>query len=192
MGATGIGATGPTGATGIGATGPTGAGTTGPTGPGGYLDYAMFYALVPQTSPYPTFGYGDPLAFDYVGLAMAGTGITLNSGGSPAGTSYNLAVAGIYEVYWEADITCAGLGVQLQVALNGIPVAYSGHSYTTVSVSNSPIQISGDVLIQTTVADTTLTILNPAGNSTAIAYTPPTATGLTNTIAEILLIKRIA
>lgn len=157
------GIVGPTGATGpmgpAGDTGPTGpTGATGPTGSaGGALDFADFFALMPPDNA-ATVAPGTDVSFPQDGPTSAG-GIT-RTGPS----SFQLSAIGVYQVMFQVSVTEAG---QLILTLNGADLAY-----TVVGRATGTSQIVGIALIQTTVADSILTVRNPAGNSTALTITP--------------------
>lgn len=157
------GIVGPTGATGpmgpAGETGPTGpTGATGPTGPaGGALDFADFFALMPPDNA-ATVAPGTDVSFPQDGPTSAG-GIT-RTGPS----TFLLSAIGVYQVMFQVSVTEAG---QLILTLNGADLAY-----TVVGRATGTSQIVGIALIETTVADSILTVRNPAGNSTALTITP--------------------
>lgn len=142
-----------------GATGPMGpAGDTGPTGPaGGALDFADFFALMPPDNA-ATVAPGTDVSFPQDGPTSAG-GIT-RTGPS----TFLLSAIGVYQVMFQVSVTEAG---QLILTLNGADLAY-----TVVGRATGTSQIVGIALIETTVADSILTVRNPAGNSTALTITP--------------------
>ena len=194
-GATGVGTTGATGATGvtgpsggpIGPTGPTGAtgpsgGPAGPAGPtgatgatGGLLAFAMFYGTSPADYG-STIALGAAVPFPHAG-PTSGAGITAASS-----SSFTLAAAGTYKVTWNASINEAG---QLQLALGGVPVAN-----TCVGRATGINQIVGCTVITTGTPNQVLSVINPAGNSTALTVTPNA--GGTVASSATLVIERLA
>jgi len=168
-----VGATGPTGPAGPGPTGPTG--PIGPAGATGAGNYASFFDLVSDAEP--VVNPGAAVGFPNDGPASAGTTITRLSP-----STFNLALPGAYEVTWQASITEPG---QLQVALNGVgvPETVSGRDTGT-------LQIVGDTTVRTTLPNTVLSIINPAGNSAALHETA--TAGGANPVSVTLTIKQVA
>ena len=159
-GSAGIGITGPTGGAGQSITGPTGSagiGITGPTGSAGVIsNFANFYALMPGDNS-ATIAPGTAISFPELGPTSATT-IT-----SVSATQIQLASIGTYFVSWQASITEAG---QLQLALNG-----AGIASTVVGRATGTSQIVGSTMITTSTTNSLLTVINPAGNSTALTMT---------------------
>ncbi|MBR2381833.1 MAG: collagen-like protein [Clostridia bacterium] len=157
-----VGPQGPAGAT--GATGPQGAqgpqGETGPQGPrglpGGVLSYADFYALMPPDNA-TAITPGEDVAFPQNGV-IANTNI-----GRTSDTEFLLNTAGTYLVMWNASFTEAG---QLVLTSNGTELPY-----TVVGKGDGFGELVGFTLINTT-APTTLTVRNPAANTTDVTLTP--------------------
>ena len=170
------GATGPiglTGATGpIGPTGPTG--STGATGSSFILSSADFYALMPGDNS-ATVAIGTDVEFPQNGPNV-GTNI-VRTGPS----SFNLIAIGTYQVLFQVSIDEPG---QLIVTINGLDLAY-----TIVGRATGTLQIVGMCLITTIVANSILTIRNPAGNSTALTITP--VAGGTRSVSAHLVITQI-
>ena len=182
-GATGdIGPIGPTGATGatgdtgpIGPTGATGAtGETGATGTGGVLNFADFYALMPSDNS-DTVAPGTDVDFPQDG-PNSGSGIA-RAGAS----SFTLAEIGTYQVFFQVSVSEAG---QLILTLNGADLAY-----TVSGRATGTSQIVGMAIVETTVINSTLTVQNPSGNSTALTITP--AAGGTRPVSAHLVIIQI-
>jgi hypothetical protein len=164
-----VGPQGPTGATGAqgpkGATGAKGStGATGPAGPagptGGLLDFADFYALMPSDNS-STVAVGADVSFPENGPAFASTKITRIPSSS---SSFSLGNVGVYQVLFQVSVNEAG---QLGLTLNGTELAY-----TVVGRATGTSQLVGMALVQTTAADSTLTVRNPSTNSTALTITP--------------------
>ena len=151
-----VGATGATGAT--GAQGPQGeTGTQGPRGlPGGVLSYADFYALIPTDNATAITPGGD-VAFPQNGV-IANTNI-----GRTSDTEFLLNAAGTYLVMWNATVAEAG---QLVLTANGAELPY-----TVVGEGEEDSEIVGFTIINTTGA-TTITVRNPAANTTNVTLTP--------------------
>ena len=171
-GATGAtGAQGPQGETGpqgiqgpVGATGPQGAqgpqGETGPQGPrglpGGVLSYADFYALMPGDNATP-IALGGDVAFPQNGI-IANTNIArLND------TTFLISAVGSYLVTFNVPVTEAG---QLVLTLNGTELPY-----TVFGRDMGTSDITGTVIINNTTANSTLTVRNPAANTTPLTIT---------------------
>jgi hypothetical protein len=77
---------------------------------------------------------------------------------------FDLAAVGVYQVEFQVPVDEAG---QLVLTLNGVTLAY-----TVVGRATGTSQIALTALVQTTVANSILTVRNPAGNSTALTITP--------------------
>jgi hypothetical protein len=75
-----------------------------------------------------------------------------------------LAAVGIYHVSFSVPVDEPG---QLELTLNGIPLAY-----TVTGRSTGTSAIAGEALVQTTLANGVLTVRNPAGESSALRITP--------------------
>ena len=176
-----IGATGPAGPIGltgaIGSTGATGAtGSAGVTGPsGGLLDFADFYALMPGDNA-ATVAVNEDVSFPENGPALASTNITRIDT-----TQFSLGAIGTYQVMFQVSVNEPG---QLELTLNG-----NGLAYTVVGRATGTSQIVEMVLVQTTAADSTLTVRNPAGNSTALTITP--SAGGASPVSAHLVITRL-
>jgi len=168
---------GPTGAT--GATGPQGpigeTGATGPQGPaGGVLNYADFYALMPEDNS-ATVAPGTDVSFPQDG-PNSGSGIA-RSGPS----SFVLADIGVYQVLFQVSVTEAG---QLILTLDGQDLAY-----TVVGRATGTSQIVGMAIVETTAINAILTVRNPAGNAAALTITP--LAGGTRPVSAHLVITQL-
>jgi hypothetical protein len=95
--------------------------------------------------------------------------------------SFNLISIGTYQILFQASINEPG---QLVISLNGLEQVY-----TTVGRATGTSQLVGVCLIQTIVANSIITIRNPAGNSSALTLTP--SAGGTNSVSAHLVIIRI-
>jgi hypothetical protein len=168
------GALGQTGATGqTGALGQTGA--TGSTGATGLfiVEAADFYALMPDDNS-ATIGTGTAVSFPQDG-PIIGSNISRISA-----SVFNLAAVGFYLVSFHASITEAG---QLVLVINSVEVPY-----TVVGRATGTSLISESCLIQTTLPNSTLSVHNPAGESTALTLTP--LAGGANPVSAHLTITR--
>ena len=109
----------------------------------------------------------------------------INSGVSITRTgasSFNLADIATYQVYFNVPVSEAG---QLQLTLNGSPIAY-----TVVGWATGTSDISGMFLIETTTIYSVLTVRNPAGNPAALTITP--LAGGTSPVSIHLVIMQIS
>jgi hypothetical protein len=116
------------------------------------------------------------VAFPRDGPAAPGSGIT-----RLGDTSFSLGEIGFYEVEFQVSVTEAG---QLDLTLNGDELPY-----TVVGRATGTSQIVEMALVQTTVVASTLTVRNPAGNSTALTITP--LAGGAATVSAHLVILRL-
>jgi hypothetical protein len=156
------GVAGPAGSVGpAGAVGPEGPqGNTGPPGPVGAAAtsaFAEFFALMPPDNA-ATIAPGDDVSFPQDGPTSATT-IT-RTGAS----TFNLAAIGTYLVSFNVPVDEPG---QLTLTLNGIELAY-----TVTGRATGTSQITGESLVQTTVANSVLSVRNPAGNINALTISP--------------------
>jgi hypothetical protein len=97
-------------------------------------------------------------------------------------STFNLSVIGTYQVLFQVSVSEAG---QLLLTLNGADLAY-----TVAGRATGTSQIVGMALVNTTVANSILTVRNPAGNSTALTITP--LAGGTRPVSAHLVITQIA
>ena len=171
------GATGATGATGPCCTGATGAtGDAGPTGASGIgaAEFADFFALMPPDNA-DTVAPGTAVDFPQDGPS---SGDILRSDAS----TFIIPDIGTYQVFFEVTVDEAG---QLQLELGGAALAY-----TVVGRAVGTTQIVGKFLVETTVINTTLRVINPAGNAVALTITP--LAGGASPVSAHLLIERLA
>lgn len=167
-----VGPTGVTGATGdIGPVGPTGA--TGATGAGGVLNFADFYALMPADNA-DTVAPGTDVDFPQDG-PNSGSGIARASA-----SSFTLAEIGTYQIFFQVSVSESG---QLLLTLNGDDL-----EYTVSGRATGASQIIGMAIVETTVVNSTLTVQNPSGNSTALTITP-VAGGNRSVSAHLVIIQ---
>jgi hypothetical protein len=166
----GTGPAGPTGATGF--QGP--AGATGATGPGGSLAFADFFALMPSDNSAPV-APGSDVSFPQSGPSSGGAIARLSS------STFSLSAIGTYQVMFQVSVDEPG---QLILTRNGADLAE-----TVVGRATGTSQLVGMSLVTTTVANSILTVRNPAGNSTALTITP--IAGGTRSVSAKLVITRI-
>ncbi len=175
------GARGSTGADGTpgpqgdpGRTGPQGdPGPTGRTGPAGTTEFAEFFALMPP---------------DNAATVAPGTDVDFPQDGPSSGTitrtgpdTFDLAEIGTYRVAFNVSVSEAG---QLILTLDGADLAY-----TVTGRATGTSQITGESLVETTSANSILTVRNPAGNSTALTITP--LAGGTRPVSASLIVEQL-
>ena len=172
-----IGPQGPIGETGpVGPQGPAGvAGPVGPQGPaGGLLNYADFFALMPPDNA-TTVAPGTDVSFPQDG-PNSGSGITRSGPGT-----FTLGEIGTYLVLFQVSVTEEG---QLLLTLNGADLAY-----TVSGRETGTSQIVGMAMVETTTADSVLTVRNPDGTAPALTLTP--LAGGTRPVSAHLVIMQI-
>jgi len=140
------------------------------------LGYVTFYGLAPGDYA-ATIAVGAPLDFPTLGI-NGGTSAIYRSG---VGT-FVLPDIGTYDVSWTTSVDEPG---QLQVTLNTVVIPY-----TTAGRATGTSQISNRVLVATVTPSTVLSVINPAGNATALTITP--VAGGTHAAATVLTIVRVA
>jgi hypothetical protein len=182
-----VGATGATGATGAagvagapGARGADGAngvagqqGQQGTPGAAGVSEYAEFFARG-LDNPGP-IAPGDPILFQQNGPTSG----TITRVGADTIT---LPDVGTYRVSFSVPVNEAG---QLVVALDGVELVYTASGRATGTTT-----IAGESLVQTTVPNSTIRVINPAGNLGAI--TLPIQAGGSRQVASTLIIEQLA
>jgi hypothetical protein len=153
-----VGAAGPAGTAGpAGAAGIQGPqGDSGATGPAGLAEYAEFYGLMPPDNS-STVAVGGAVSFPQDGP----------KGGSIARSSasaFTLHKIGTYRVTFSVSVSEAG---QLELTLNGTAIPYSVSGRAT-----GTSLITGQSLVTTTTIDSSVSVVNPPSNSTALTITP--------------------
>jgi len=149
--------------------------------------YAMFYGLTAGTgmsgTDYAaTVAVGAAVPFPQNGPALGGI-VALSS------TTFEIPTIGTYEVIFHVHTTEPG---QLQLSVNsgaGFVVAHECTGENLLSTSGGH-PIVGNCIITTTVIDTVVKVINPAGNSTALTITPADGVG-TNANSQTLTIKKL-
>jgi hypothetical protein len=168
---------GPAGPAGMpGAAGPVGSkgdpGQTGAPGPVSPPSYAEFYALMP----------GDNAATVAVGSAVGFPQNGPQDGISRSSSSlFVLPSVGTYRVSFQVSVTEPG---QLGLKLDGTEIPYTVNGRAT-----GTSQISGDALVTTVAPNSTISVVNPAGNATALTITP--SAGGTHSSAASLIIEQL-
>jgi hypothetical protein len=206
VGPAGSGATGPAGPPGpLGPTGPAGAGATGPAGPAGPL------GPLGPTGPLGPIGPVGPtgvLAFSQFYHIVAagdatvavktsvGTGrVPFNTAGPtsapPAATaidasSFNIPLAGTYEVTWQVQTTEPG---QLNLELAGVDVAYSVVSRQLATSGGN--QLVGSVLLVVSTPNSVLAVVNSSGNTPPLTMTSASGSS-THAPVTTIVIKKLA
>lgn len=139
--------------------------------------YSDFYALMPGDNI-------EPIA--------AGTAVQFPRDGPTNGeitrvnaSVFNLKEIGTYEVQFQVSVTEAG---QLDIALD-TGSGFSEDPASVVGRATGTSQIVGISLINTTIANTKLSIFNPTGNTPALTVTP--VAGGTHMVSCHLVIKRL-
>ena len=160
----------------VGPQGP--AGDTGARGPqwlpGGVLSYADFYALMPPDNS-ATVAPGTDVSFPQNG-PIANTNI-----GRLGTSSFNLGPVGAYQILFQVSVTEAG---QLILTLNGADLAY-----TVAGRDTGSSQIVGMAIVETTTANSVLTVRNPEGTAAALTITP--VAGGTRPVSAHLVITQL-
>ena len=144
-------------------------------GAGGTVDYADFYALMP----------GDNAA-----TVAPGTPILLPNDGPSSGTSitrltsstFQLADIATYEISFQCSFDEAG---QMQLAIGG-----AGLAYTVSGRATGTNQVYINALVTTSGLNEVLSVINPAGNATALTITP--IAGGTHAVSAHLVIVKVA
>ena len=148
-------------------------GLTAGTGNDSGTDYAATVAVK------TTAGTGR-VPFPRNGPTTSDTMIRLNS------SSFILPEIGTYEVSFQVHTTEPG---QLQLELNDAALPETTIANANPTAGGHPI--AGRFFITTTVVNSVLAVINPAGNSTALTITPASGS-LTHANAQSLLVTQIA
>jgi len=136
-------------------------------------EFADFFALMPGDNS-ATIAVGAPVLFPQSGPTVGG--ITRVSAGV-----FNIPTIGSYKVSWQVSVNEPGqLMLQLGTAI--LPD-------TVVGRATGTSQIVGICVITTTVINSTLSVINPPGNSTALTVTP--VAGGTHSVSAHLVIERL-
>ncbi len=167
----------------IGATGP--AGPTGPTGPAGSIQAAQFVQLGVQ--PF-VVGAGQPFTYSTAVVTspnVISSTALFNPPYITSGTVFTLVNIGQYEVNYQMNYpTDGGVVLYLGTTLPGMAAL----PYTMIGKSTDG-SVCGSVIIQTTSANSFLSVNAAAGNSVGISIPPNSST--TNQSATTVSIKQI-
>lgn len=134
--------------------------------------FASYYALAPSDNPNP-IAATQAVAFPSIAGTMGGISQT-----SP--TTFSIATPGVYQVSYNVNSSTPG---QLQIELNGTPLA---NTVTGTSAANGTIV--GHAIVTTTVPNSTIRIINPAGNTNSVTVTP-NAGGIDATASQLTIVK---
>lgn len=137
------------------------------------LNYADFYALMPPDNA-EDIETGADVSFPRNGPTSGG-GI-VRSGPD----AFILTEAGTYLVQFQVSVTQAG---QLILTLNGVDLPY-----TVAGRDGRTAQIVGMAIVETTEANTILTVRNPEGTADALTITP-NAGGTRPVSAHLVIIQ---
>lgn len=170
------GVTGPTGPIGLtGATGATGASL------GGAISFGDFFALMPPDNA-ATVAVGAPVLFPETGPVGGGV---IRNGASPS--EFVLPNIGTYQITFQVSVTEAGQ-LMLDLSTDG-GSTFNPLPETVVGRATGTSQIVGTSLVTTTVANSIVRVINPAGNSTALTITP--LAGGTHSVSAHIVITQM-
>jgi hypothetical protein len=147
-------------------------GEPGPPGPPPPSNYAEFFALMPPDNA-ATVAAGGAVQFPQDGPQNAITRA------SPS--TFTLPAVATYHVSFVVSVTEAG---QLALALNGTELAYTVNGRAT-----GTSEIVGEALVENTAVNSTIEVVNPTGNSSALTITP--FAGGTHAVAASLIIEQL-
>ncbi len=158
--------------------------------PVGSLGFGFFYGLTAGTGNGGSTDYAATIAVK----TSAGTGRVpfprngpISAGISNVdGSSFGLPAIGIYEVTFRVHTTEPG---QFQLELQGVDLPETVAVNMNGTSGGHPI--IGNAIITTTVANSILAVINPAGNPAALTITPPSVS-CTHANAQSISIKRLA
>ena len=145
----------------------------GPPGTAAVSEFAQFYALAPPDNA-ATVAPG--AAVDFPANGPASDGITRSDA-----ESFVLADAGTYRIAFLVSVSEAG---QLGLRLDGTELGY-----TIFGRATGTSQIAGEALVTTASPNSTISVVNPTGNSTALTITP--LAGGTRPVAASLVIEQL-
>jgi hypothetical protein len=131
------------------------------------MGYADFYALMPGDNT-ATVAVGAAVEFPQDGPTTSPAYIIRKAGVTSA-YSFVLPDIGTYEVMFQVSGSEAG---QLVLYLDPATGTAAPLPYSVVGRATGTSQIVGICLVTTTVANSVLSVRNPAGNSTALTITP--------------------
>ncbi len=137
------------------------------------LPFADFFALMPPDNA-ATVAANNAVSFPQDG---SNSGVISRTGPS----TFNLPNIGTYEVSFQVSVNEPG---QLMLRVNGISIANS-----VVGRATGTSQLTGTSLITTSVINSIVEVINPAGNPTALTITP--LAGGTHPVSAHLVIKQL-
>lgn len=150
-------------------------GLQGPPGATGAIsDFANFYALMPPDNA-ATVQPGGAISFPQDGPISTSGAITRTSA-----SSFSLTQPGTYQVSFHVSTDEPG---QLAVSVDGIVL-----THTVVGRATGTSQIAGSVLVQTTSAASTLSLVAAPGNPAALTLTP-LAGGSSPVSAQLVIVR---
>ncbi len=135
---------------------------------------AEFFAVMPPDNA-ATVAAGAAVAFPENGSNTGASIVRLTS------SLFQLSNIGTYEVSFQVSVTEAG---QLQLDLNSFPLGF-----TVVGRATGTSEIVGQALVTTTTINSTLSVINPSGESTALSVTP--FAGGVDPVSASLIIQQI-
>jgi len=141
------------------------------------LGFGHFFGLAPPDYA-ATIAVGAPLPFPSDGSAGGSTPIVRASA-----TTFVLPVVGSYLVNWQVGVDEAGQFMLSTTDLGALANTVSSRATGTSLITNS-------VIVSTVVDGDVLSVINPAGNATALTVTP-SAGGLTHAPSPSLTILRL-
>jgi hypothetical protein len=137
------------------------------------IPFSDFYALMPGDNA-ATVAVGAAVDFPQDG-PTSGVITRVNN------SQFNLPNIGTYEVFFQVSVDEAG---QLMLRMNGVELAY-----TVVGRATGTNQLTSMCMVTTSGINSTLEVVNPSGNSTALTITP--LAGGTHSVSAHLVIKQI-
>ena len=147
-----------------------------PGGGTGILDFADFFALMPPDNA-ATVSPGTDVQFPQNGPTSASAIARVGP------STFKLSAIGTYQVMFQVSVNEPG---QLVLVANGAEQAY-----TVVGRQTGSSQMVGTALITTTVADTILSLRNPAASTIALTITPDAGGIFTSPVSAHLVITRL-
>jgi hypothetical protein len=152
-----------------------GLGAAGAPVPSPALDFANLFALMPGDNA-GTVAVGAAVQFPQNGPAAPGSGITRLTA-----STFQLAAIGTYKIDWQVSFDEAG---QLQLKLGAAALAN-----TVVGRATGTNQAVGSTIITTSIINSVLSVINPAGNAAALTITP--TAGGTHAVSATLTVTRL-
>ncbi len=136
-------------------------------------EFAQFFALMPPNNA-STVAAGAAVSFPQDGPASGDIA-------RAAADTFVLPEAGIYRVDFTVPVSEAG---QLALKLDGDQL-----NYTVFGRATGTSQIAGEALVTTSTPNSTISVVNPAGNPSALTITP--LAGGTAPVAASLVIQQL-